>query len=117
MLQENHNNEKEGVIDTLFEKTRDYVETRADLFRLKAIKKTAEVGSSLISNTIIVIVFSSFFIFLNIGLGLWLGSILGASYLGFFSLSALYLIVGIIVFANRKTNAAKGSSFIQAHCS
>ena len=102
MLQENHSNEREGVIDALFEKTKDYVETRADLFRLKAIKKTAEVGSSLISNTIIVIVFSSFFIFLNIGIGLWLGSILGTSYYGFFALSALYLIVGIIVYSNRK---------------
>ena len=102
MSNENHNNESEGVIDTLFEKTKDYVETRADLFRLKAIRKTAQIGSSLISKVIIGVVFSSFFIFLNIGIALWLGSILGTAYYGFFALSALYLIVGIIVYSNRK---------------
>ena len=102
MLHENHQGEKEGVIDTLFEKTKDYVETRADLFRLKAIKKTAEVGSSIVSKVILAIVFSSFFIFLNVALGLWLGDLTGKNYLGFFIVAAFYLIVGIIIYSNRQ---------------
>ncbi len=95
------NNDKEGVIDALFERTKDYVETRADLYRLKAIRKTAEVGSSLISKVIITLVFSSFFMMLNIAIGLWLGDVMGKLYLGFFTIAAFYLIVGIIVYANR----------------
>ena len=102
MLHENHQGEKEGVIDALFEKTKDYVETRADLFKLKAIKKTAEVGSSIVSNIVIVVVFSSFFIFLNIALGLWLGDLTGKNYLGFLIVAAFYLIVGIIIYSNRE---------------
>lgn len=101
MLQENHVDEKEGVIDILFEKTKDYVETRADLFKLKAIKKTAEVGSSIVSQIVVAIVFSSFFIFLNIAIGLLLGDLLGKLYIGFFIVAAFYLIVGIIIYANK----------------
>lgn len=95
------NNDKEGVIDALFERTKDYVETRADLYRLKAIRKTAEVGSSIISKVILAVVFSSFFMMLNVGVGLWLGDVMGKLYLGFFTLAAFYLIVGIIVYSNR----------------
>ena len=102
MLQENHYGEKDGVIDVLFEKTKDYVETRADLFKLKAIKKTAEVGSSLVCYMIVAVVFSSFFIFLNIALGLWLGDLTGRLYFGFFILAAFYLIVGILIFSNKE---------------
>ena len=102
MLQENHHGEKDGVIDALFEKTKDYVETRADLFKLKAIKKTAEVGSTLVSKVIVAVVFSTFFIFLNIALGLWLGDLIGRNYIGFFIVAAFYLIVGIIVYSNRQ---------------
>ena len=101
MSHENQVAEKDGVIDILFEKTRDYVETRADLFKLKAIKKTAEVGSSIVSQVIIAIVFSSFFIFLNIAIGLLIGDLLGKLYLGFFIVAAFYLIVGILIYSNR----------------
>ncbi len=101
MLHENHTGEKEGVIDILFEKTKDYVETRADLFKLKAIKKTAEVGSSIVSQVIIAIVFSSFFIFLNIAVGLLIGDLMGKLYLGFFIVAAFYFIVGILIYTNR----------------
>ena len=102
MSYENQQVEKDGVIDTLFEKTKDYVETRADLFKLKAIKKTAEVGSSIVSNVIVAVVFSSFFIFLNVALGLWLGDLTGRNYIGFFIVAAFYLIVGIIIYSNRE---------------
>ncbi len=102
MLHENHTGEKDGVIDVLFEKTKDYVETRADLFRLKAIKKTAEVGSSIVSQIIIGVVFSSFFIFINIAIALFLGDLTGKIYVGFFIVSAFYLIVGILIYSNRQ---------------
>ena len=102
MLHENHPGEKDGVIEALFDKTKDYVETRADLFKLKAIMKTAEVGSSIVSQVIVAVVFSSFFIFLNVALGLWLGDLTGRSYIGFFIVAAFYLIVGIIIYSNRQ---------------
>lgn len=96
------NKEQEGVIDALFERTKDYVETRADLYRLRAIKKTAEVGSSIISKVILTVVFSSFFLMFNVGLSLWLGYLMNRLYLGFFAVAGFYLLVGIIVYANRQ---------------
>lgn len=102
MLHENHHGEKDGVIDTLFEKTKDYVETRADLFKLKAIKKTAEVGSSVVSIIVVAVVFTTFFLFLNVALGLWLGDLTGRNYIGFFIIAAFYLIVGIIIYLNKQ---------------
>ena len=102
MLHENHHGEKDGVIDTLFEKTKDYVETRADLFKLKAIKKTAEVGSSVVSLIVVAVVFTTFFLFLNVALGLWLGDLTGRNYIGFFIIAAFYLIVGIIIYLNKQ---------------
>ncbi|MCY7292381.1 MAG: hypothetical protein LH615_09390 [Ferruginibacter sp.] len=98
----NEKDDKDGVIEALFERTKDYVETRGDLFKLKAIKKTAEVGSSVISKFIIGSLFSIFLLMLNIGLGFWLGELLGSTYLGFFALAGFYLIVGTIVYSNRK---------------
>ena len=97
----NEIDDKDGVIEALFERTKDYVETRADLFKLKAIKKTAEVGSSIVSQFIIAIVFSSFFIFLNIAIGLLIGDLIGKLYLGFFIVAGFYLIVGLLIYSNR----------------
>jgi hypothetical protein len=94
--------DKDTVLETLFERAKDYAETRGDLFKLKAIKKTAEVGSSVISKIIIGFLFSTFLILLNIGIGFWLGELLNATYFGFFALAGFYGIVGIIVYANRK---------------
>ena len=35
----NEKEDKDGVMEALFERTKDYAETRVDLFKLKAIKK------------------------------------------------------------------------------
>lgn len=98
----NEKDDKDGIIESLFERAKDYAETRGDLFKLKAIRKTAEVGSSIISKVIIGSLFSIFLLMFNFGVGFWLGEVLGSSYLGFFALAGFYLIVGIIVYANRK---------------
>ena len=98
----NDNIEKDGVVEALFERTKDYVETRADLYKLKAIKKTAEVGSSIISKVVIGVVFSSFLIMFNIAIGLFLGDLMGKLYYGFLSLAGFYLIVGILIYTNRQ---------------
>ncbi len=98
----NEIDDKDGVIEALFERTKDYVETRSDLFKLKAIKKSAEVGSSIISKVIIGSVFSIFLLMLNFGIAFWLGVLLDSTYLGFFALAGFYLIVGLVIYSNRK---------------
>ena len=84
-------------IEDLLNRVRDYVETQIELFKYKAIDKTADLISSIVSNIIVAITLMFFFLFLNIGLCIWIGSLLGKTYLGFLILAALYLITGLII--------------------
>lgn len=88
-------------IEDLIERGKDYVETRMELLKLKAVDKTADIVSSVSSVAIIGVIFIFFFLFLNIGLALWIGVLLGKTYLGFFILAALYLITGLIFNASK----------------
>ena len=84
-------------VEDLLNRVRDYVETQIELFKYKAIDKTADLISSIVSNIIVAITLMFFFLFLNIGLSIWIGSLLGKTYLGFLILAALYLITGLII--------------------
>lgn len=90
-----------GVIESLFDRTTDYLETRAELVKLKAIRKGAEVASALISRVIIGVLACLFIMMLSIGLALWIGAMLEKTYLGFFIIAAVYLIAGLIIYSGR----------------
>ncbi len=90
-----------GVFESLFDKTTDYLETRADLVKLKAARKASQIVSGAVSKIILVLVLCFFLMVLNIALGLWLGEMLGKIYYGFFALSGFYVIVGIIIYSCR----------------
>ena len=88
-------------IETLFEKAGDYLETRMEITKLKTAEKSSDVISLLVTR-LILIAFSSFIlIMLNIGLGLYLGSVLGKNYYGFFVLTGFYLIIGTLFYLFR----------------
>lgn len=86
--------------DNLFTKASDYVETNIELFKLKALNKTADIVSTVFAKLLIAIVFFIFFVLLNIGLAYLIGNLLGHTYIGFFILAALYLIIGLILKSN-----------------
>jgi hypothetical protein len=85
------------LFDELFEKATDYGKTSYELIKLKTLDKTADVGSSLILHSIILIFLTSFLLFVNLGLAFWLGEILGKIYWGFFIMAGFYCLVGIVV--------------------
>jgi uncharacterized membrane protein YedE/YeeE len=90
-----------NTLESLFETTSSYVETRVELAKLKAVKKSSEVASTLISKMIIGSVIFLFLMVFNIGVGFWLGDMLGKNYYGFFVLALFYLVVGVIIYASR----------------
>ena len=96
-------------VESLFEKAGDYVETRLDLFKLRAVDKSSDIISSLITTIIIALVSSIVFLILNIGIALWLGSLLGKIYYGFFIVAGFYAIIGLIIYSVKssvwRTNA------------
>jgi hypothetical protein len=85
-------------IKPLFEKIGIYGKTNFELYRLKTIRKTAEVISTFVSRGAVVVVLSMFLIFISTGLALWLGDLLGKAYLGFFCVAAFYILLGGVLF-------------------
>ena len=82
-------------LESLLEKASEFGKTSFELIKLKALEKTSDVVSSLIPNSVFFILIAAFILFLNLGLGFWLGEILGKTYFGFFVVAAFYFIIGI----------------------
>jgi hypothetical protein len=88
---------KTNFIEPLFDKTEAYAKTSFELLKLKALDKTADVTSTLISRSLFVIVISFFAFTLNIAIALWIGDLLGKNYYGFLIVSAFYALAGIVL--------------------
>src|SRR3954464_7929626 len=85
------------TIGSLLANAGSYLETRLDLLKLKAIDKSSEAASSIVSGlaTVILAIFALFL--LNVGLALWIGYLLGKSYLGFFVLAGFYILLAVLL--------------------
>ncbi len=90
-----------NTLESLFESTSNYVETRVELAKLKTVKKSSDVFSTLATKFIIGCVGFIFLMLLNIALGLWLGELLGKTYYAFFLLAFTYFIIGLILYISR----------------
>jgi hypothetical protein len=85
------------LFEVLFDKIKEFGLNTYELSKLKALDTFTVVASSLISRLIVILVFAMFVLILNIGLGLYLGEILGKVYYGFFVVAAIDLVAGIIL--------------------
>lgn len=84
---------KATSIETLVDKTEDYVKTSIDLLKLKAVDKSAEVVSALSVKIVCLAIVSIAVLLINIGLALLIGEAIGKTYMGFFAVAAFYLLV------------------------
>jgi len=89
------------IIESLFSQTKEYVDNRLELYKLKMIDKTSNVASLIISALALFVVFFIFFIILNIGIALLIGELIGKPYAGFLILAAIYLIAGLVLLKGR----------------
>lgn len=87
--------------ETLFVKATEYVSNNLELTKLKAVQKTSSVVSEAASSFILLCIMALFAFVLNIGLGLWIGEMIGKIYYGFFVLSGFYILAGIIFYSFR----------------
>lgn len=90
--------DKINFIEPLFERAEEYGKTSFELFKLKALDKTANIVSTFVSRTAVVLFLSMSSIIANIGLSLWLGDLLGKLYYGFFCIAAFYGIIGGVLY-------------------
>jgi hypothetical protein len=85
------------LLESLFERATEYGKTSFDLVKLKALDQTTDLVSSLVPSSVVFLLVFTFLLFLNLGLALWLGDILGKTFYGFFVVAAFYIVVGIII--------------------
>ena len=85
-------------IKSLFEKVETFIKTTLELSKLKAIRTTAEVATTLVSTLIVIMMITIFFLILNIGIALFLGELLGKSYYGFFIVAGFYLVAALVFY-------------------
>lgn len=85
------------LLESLLERASEYGKTSFELVRLKTLDKVTDVVSSLVPQSMVIMLIASFLLFLNLGIALWLGDILGKLFLGFFVVAAFYILAGIVI--------------------
>lgn len=90
-------------IETLVSKAGDLAETKAELWKLKAVGKISETVSSIISIMAIVILAGVALTILSFGGAYWIGAQLGNVANGFFIVGGFYALVGLFIFVFRKS--------------
>lgn len=85
------------LVEPVLEKAEAYSKTSFEILKLKALDKTADVTSTLVSRSLFTIVVSFFALTINIAIALWLGELLGKVYYGFLIVAACYALAAIIL--------------------
>jgi len=107
--------ENTKLLESLLEKASEYGKTSLELVKLKSIDKTADVVSTIVPHSVVFVLVASFMLFLNLGLALWLGDILGKMFYGFFVVAAFYILTGLIIhfFLHNPIKKLVGNYFIK----
>lgn len=103
------------LLESLLERATDYGKTSFELVKLKTLDKSTDIVSSLVPNSIVFVLIVTFMLFLNLGLALWLGDILGKIFYGFFVVAAFYIFAGIVIhfFMHKWIKKLVGNYFIK----
>jgi hypothetical protein len=103
------------LLESLFESATEYGKTSYELVKLKTLDKSTDIVSSLVPHSIVLILFASFLMFINLGLALWLGDILGKSFYGFFVVAGFYILLCLIFhfFLHKSIKKAVGNIIIK----
>ena len=86
--------EDSDLIEKLIKRTKELGLAYFELIKLKTIDNTINFISAIFPDLIVGSLIIIFLFFLNLGLALWLGTILGKIYFGFLAISLFYLILG-----------------------
>ncbi|WP_396183449.1 hypothetical protein [Flavobacterium sp.] len=95
-------NSQERIIESLFEKAEDYSKTSIELLKLNAIDKTADMVSSIITRLTLFAVTTLFIFVITIGVALWVGELLGKTYLGFFVMGGIHVTIALLIYTFRR---------------
>ncbi len=85
------------LIESLLERATEFGKTSYEIVKLKTIDKTSDFVSSLIPHSVVIIILTTFILFLNFGLAFWIGEIMGKVFYGFFIVAAFYALTALII--------------------
>jgi Putative Actinobacterial Holin-X, holin superfamily III len=88
-------------ISSLIDKSKDFLDTRIELAKLKTIDKSADVLSTVVVMVSMLFVGTLVIVLFSIGLALLLGNLLGAYHYGFFIVGGFYAIVLLVLYIQR----------------
>ena len=88
-------------IDALLSDAGDYVETRTNLWKLKAIESLSDVSGELVSGLGMIGIVSFVVMLFSVGFALLIGDWLGKSFYGFFIIGGAWFVFGLICFIRR----------------
>jgi hypothetical protein len=88
-------------IKTLFDKSKDYLETKIELTKLKTIDRSADVLASAVVMFSVLFFGFLFVLFIGLALALFLGRLLGAYHYGFLIIGGLFGIILLVIYVQR----------------
>jgi hypothetical protein len=83
-------------LESLLERADDYGKTTLELLKLKAVDKSSDAVSSIISRAIPVFLLLMFLLIGSFALSYWLGDLLGNVWHGFLIVAGFYGLLGIL---------------------
>jgi len=94
--------EEQTKIEELSDKLKSYIDTRYKLIVLNTSDKVSNIGSQLIAYLIIGILAVLFIVLLSIALSLYISSMYGNSFIGFFVVAGVYFISAVLFLLFKK---------------
>ncbi|MFZ0281522.1 MAG: hypothetical protein WAL29_07725 [Bacteroidales bacterium] len=89
-------NDDPTLIESLFKRVTEFSLTSIELLKLKTISRLTTVVSTVFPDIIVSTLILIFLLFVNLGLAYWLGDVFGRMYLGFLTVAAFYLLLGLV---------------------
>ena len=89
-------------IKMLIDKSKDYLETKIELTKLKTIDKSADVLSTVI--VMVAMLFISFLLvlFISLAAAIYLGELLGHPHYGFFIVGGFFALLLLVIYVQRE---------------
>ena len=89
-------------IKSLIDKSKDYLDTKIELTKLKTIDKSADVLSTVVVMISMICFGFLFILFVSIAFAMMLGNMLGAYYYGFFIIGGFYALILLLLYVQRE---------------
>ncbi len=86
-------------VETLIDHTKDYLRVRVDEAKLELAEKTTGLIASVITGSVISLVFAFCLFFVSVSAAITLGNWLHKPWLGFLLIGSAYFIIGLIIWA------------------